>query len=1442
MTADASQVLLDELRADGVQLWVHDGSLRYRPHPALSQDRIDALRAARYEIAALLEDGPQSAEDSLAAGQRPDPLPLSHAQEGLWFLDRFDSLGSAYNIVTAAEVSGPVDLVVLERSVREIVRRHEALRTLIRTVDGVGIQVVSEPQPGQFQSTDLRRLDEPERAQAVTRHLAAHAEHRFRMDQECAFMVEILVLGSDKHVLIITVHHLLFDGRSAEILFRELHTVYEAFLASAPSPLPELPAGYPDYAVWERSVRNEERLRQQAAYWKARLSGTPEALPLPLDHERPLVPDFRGETLLFPIQASLVSELRALGNRHGATLFMVLLTAYHVLLAEWTGEQDVSVGVPVDGRAHRDAEDMIGCFVNTVVIRASAAAQDDFIAILSRIRDAVIEAHDHRHVPFHRVVAEIGQPRPVSGQPLFQVMFSHLVEDNPRLGNETDLKLMEPEGTSAKFDLSLFAAEQGDKVTCTLEFATALFERASIERLAVRYLRILETMAAAPATLAGNLPLPQAELDLLIRRWNTDDPSIDTGHTLPELIEDSAAAHPDAPAVVCDDGGLTYGELNKLANRVAHRLRSAGIGAESVVAVCAERSPELVVALLGVLKSGAAYLPLDPSYPAERLTYMLADSLADALLTTEGLALTITSGLSLPLEAVLEPDGVWGQWPDTNPAPEIVPDNAAYVIYTSGSTGRPKGVVVAHRGVVNRFAWQQRVIPLAPDDVVLHKTPVSFDVSVWELFLPLAVGARLVLAAPERQGDPAHLRDLIRRYDVTTAHFVPSMLRAFMAGNEDEAALRHSTLRYVVCSGEELPTDLVDRFQAAYACELYNLYGPTEASIDVTLWRCQAGERVRTPIGRPAPNVPLYVLDEALRPVPAGAVGNLYIGGVQVARGYRGRAGLTAERFVPDPFSDGGQRMYRSGDMARWRAGGVLEFLGRTDFQVKVRGFRIELGEVESALRQAEGVADVVAVARDDRVGGRQLIAYVVPANDSLDIPGLREFAATRLPDYMVPSKFTRLERLPLSANGKVDRTALPNPVIEVIAEEDRVKPSTPAELAVAEIWREVLDIEQIGVGDSFFALGGHSLSAVQVLARLERRLGVAVPLATFYTRPTLAHLARLTEAAIRPQLTTQETSLANRLLEEAARRGMSVDVEEGKLRYTAPGATLDERTIALLERHGDLIVRCLTARPRATASPWLRPLTSAADPIATLFVIPAAGSGPSAYRSWAEVIPRDLEVLCLHLPGREERFDENLFTEAAPLAEHIAREISSHLDGTDRPFALFGHSAGGLIAFEVARRLDDPELRLLAVAASAPPDRCDTTDRAATDEELIEALHAWGATPVELLADPAAVAAFLPRLRADLEVFASCQRKWHEAARLAVDLIAFGGSNDESVDPDDVLAWARWTTGRFSAHTLDGGHYFPVPEGARLIDIIIKALSETSRVPELQKKGGDLA
>jgi amino acid adenylation domain-containing protein len=1048
---------------------------------------------------------------------RAGPLPLSFAQQRLWFLERLGGLGGTYHVPTRLRLRGPLDRGALRRALDAVVARHEALRTTFVEVDGEPVQRIAEPGPFHLVEHDLD--GHPAAAAELRRLVAAEADVPFDLEQGPLARGRLVRLAADDHVLLVTLHHIVADGWSVEVLTRELGTLYGAFRRGEASPLAALPVQYADYAAWQWRWVEGDVLQRQAEYWKAALGGAPALLDLPADHPRPARQDHAGGVVPIDLDEALAAGLRALSRRHGATLFMTLLAGWATVLGRLSGQDDVVVGTPSANRGGREIEGLIGFFVNTLALRVDLSGSPTVAQVLARVKERALDAQHHQDIPFEQVVELVQPVRSLSHTPLFQVMFTWqnasgggvalpglaLAPLGPALGTGAEGRV------AAKFDLSLTLAERGGRVVGGLTYATSLFERATVERCVGCLRRVLEEMAADDALAVHRLALlPDAERRLVVEEWNATEAGYPRERCIHQLFEAQVERTPDAVAVVFEEDALSYGELNRRANRLAHALRALGVGPDARVGVCVERSLEMVVGLLAALKAGGCYVPLDPGYPAERLRYMLRDS-APAVLLTQG-ALRgqldgILAGTDAPVLELDAPAPAWASRPETNPdGAGLTPGHLAYVIYTSGSTGRPKGVANEHRGVVNRLAWMRQVHGLGADEAVLQKTPFSFDVSVWELFWPLVSGARLVVARPGGHRDPGYLAEAIRRFGIGTAHFVPSMLQAFLEHPDADGC---TGLRRVVCSGEALPAALARRVDERLPrAALFNLYGPTEAAVDVTWWRCRAADAgTRVPIGRPVANSRIYVLDRGGEPVPVGVVGELYIGGVQVARGYPGRPGLTAERFVPDPFGgEPGARLYRTGDLGRWRPDGAIEFLGRNDFQVKIRGFRVEPGEIEAPLREYPAVREALVVAREDAAGDPRLVAYYL-ADEPIAVDALKAHLALRLPAHMVPAAYVWLEAYPLTPSGKVDRGALPAPEGDAYARRVYEAPVGETERALAEIWSELLGVERVGRRDDFFELGGHSLLIVKLIERMRRR-GLYAEVGTLFTVPVLAELA----------------------------------------------------------------------------------------------------------------------------------------------------------------------------------------------------------------------------------------------------------------------------------------------------------------------------------------------
>ncbi|HSK75700.1 MAG TPA: non-ribosomal peptide synthase/polyketide synthase [Thermoanaerobaculia bacterium] len=1072
---------------------------------------------ARQAEAALRAGGELEAPPLLPV-PRTGALPLSFAQQRLWFLSQLAPEDPTYNSPKVLVFNGPLDLATLAAALSEIARRHEVLRTRFHIVDGEPVQRISPPSPVPLSEIDLAALPPAVRGAEARRLARREAERPFDLARDLPLRVVLLRLGSGERHLLFTLHHIASDAGSLGVLTREVSALYPAFAMGRPSPLPELPVQYADYAAWQRGWLQGEVLELHLDFWRRRLEGLPAVLDLPTDRPRQAVRTHRGGRVTLSIPAGLTERLDALGRSLGATRFMVLLAAFQALLARVSGAEDLAVGTPVAGRDRLELEPLIGLFLNMLVMRGDLSGDPGFREAVDRTREAALAAYAHQALPFETLVDALQPERSLSHAPLFQVMFTlqnALREDLDLPGLR--VAAVEAESRVARFDLSLGVQEAGRGLLAIVEYSADLFDAATVLRLAGAFERLLAGFAGDPARpLSQVSPWSEAERWQVLGEWN------DTARELPEsaslhgLFEAQADRTPEAEALFQAEApgspdALTYRELDSLANRIAHHLLALGLGAEARVGLCLDRTPEMVAALLGTLKAGAVYVPLDPSFPRERLALIAEDAGLALRITRESLLDRLPeSGAGV---VCLDRDAaLLAERPSTRPEVPCRPESLAYVLYTSGSTGRPKGVAVPHGAVVNFLASMRRRPGLPAGETLLAVTTLSFDIAVLELLLPLTVGARVALAGRDTALDGVRLARALKEAGAGAMQATPAtwrlLLEAGWTGGEGFRAL---------CGGEALPADLAEALLARSG-ELWNLYGPTETTVWSAVHRVTAPVAPAAPIslGRPVDNTEIHLLDRRLLPVPVGSVGELYIGGVGVARGYLGRPDLTAERFVPHPFGEAGSRLYRVGDLARRRADGTLEFLGRADHQVKVRGFRIELGEIEAALVRHPAVSEAVAVAvSGDGSGEARLVAYVTAAPEGgLDVSRLRGFLQESLPAYMVPPAFVLLPELPRTPNGKVDRRALPAPGAPAASGEPAAGPRTPVEDLVAEIWAEVLGVASVGREEDFFALGGHSLLAVRVLSRAGKAFGVELPLRELFGAPTVAGMAAAVERA----------------------------------------------------------------------------------------------------------------------------------------------------------------------------------------------------------------------------------------------------------------------------------------------------------------------------------------
>ncbi|OKH59454.1 hypothetical protein NIES2130_09045 [Scytonema sp. HK-05] len=1076
-----------------------------------------------------------------------EELPLSYAQQRLWFLDQLEPNSAFYNIPIALRLVGNLNQAALEQSLQEIIHRHEALRTNFITVDGQPTQIIHTETNWTVSVLEWQHLSPAEQEIATQQLAQEQALLPFDLANEALIRATLVVLSQTEHILLVCMHHIVSDGWSMGVFIQELAALYKAYSQGEPSPLAPLPIQYADFALWQREWLQGDVLQTQLSYWQQQLKDAPALLSLPTDRPRPAVQTFAGATQEFKLSVELTNRLTKLSQERGCTLFMTLLAAYHTLLYRYTGVADILVGTPIANRDHSEIEGLIGFFVNTLVMRADLSGNPSFSQLLSHVREIALGAYVHQELPFEMLVETLHPERNLSHTPLFQVMFA--LQNAPMSQVELaglTISSLPAERATAKFDLSLSMhnsanfAEASPTTTLSTgaglvgvwEYSTDLFDTRTIERMTGHFVTLLEGIVANPEERISQLPmLTQVEQHQLLVEWNSTQAKYPFDKCIHELFEEQVKRTPDAVAVIFDNQQLTYQQLNCRANQLAHYLQSLGVKPDTLVGICVERSLLMVVGLLGILKAGGAYLPLDPDYPQERLSFMLEDAQVPVLLTQQQLLekLPQHQGQVVCLDTDWQfisqssPDNLItlrvrqfrldGNRQDSNCLATVQAANLAYVIYTSGSTGQPKGVMLSHRNLCNHMFWMQATFPLTEKDKVLQKTPFSFDASVWEFYAPLLVGGQLLLAQPGGHADTAYLLKLIAQEQVTTVQFVPSLLQILIEQGGLETC--HS-LKQIFCGGEALPVALQENVLSNLNVNLHNLYGPTEACIDATFWTCKQGiERQVVPIGRAIANTQIYILDEYLQLVPVGVPGELHIGGAGLARGYLNRPELTKEKFILNPFSDElHSRLYKTGDLARYLPDGTIEYLGRIDNQVKIRGFRIELGEIEARLSQYEDMQACCVIAREDTTGDKRLVAYVVPhLGQTPTVSQLRSFLSGQLPQYMMPHAFVMLESLPLLPNGKVDRRALPAPDSRGELEVGFVAPRNQIEETLAQIWAEVLRVEQVGIHNNFFELGGDSILSIQIISRA-KQAGLQLTLKQLFAHQTIAELATVENIA----------------------------------------------------------------------------------------------------------------------------------------------------------------------------------------------------------------------------------------------------------------------------------------------------------------------------------------
>ena len=1110
--------LIRRLLRSETLIWCEQGTVRFRgPKSSIGQSDLESLRVRKKEVVHFLQtSGLTSGAMPLAAAmKRTSSLPTSLTQQRLWFLSQLGMTGTAFHMSGGLRLQGVLDRTALRRALDRIVARHEILRTTFAEVDGEATQVIAAPENGmRLREEDLSRAVDPaERLQAL---MAQEKEADFDLRAGPLIRACLVRLGEIEHVLLLTMHHIISDGWSISVLSKELSTLYGAYVKGQDDPLPPLVLQFADYVLWQRGWLRGDRLQRQSRYWQDRLAQAPELLELPRDHARPPFQSYAGSSVAVSLDAALASGLQALGRRHEATLFMTLLAGWALLLSRLSGQDEVVIGTPVANRTRAELEGLIGFFVNTLPLRIDISGAPTVAELLSRVRLELLGAQSHADIPFEQVVQQLDPARSLAHSPVFQAVLAW--RNIPATGAGVhwpglELRELPAPITTEQFDLTLFLepARDGNGIAGRLSYATALFERSTVERYLGYWMKLLQGMVSDDRQAVHGLEmLPETERQRLLVQWNATQASYPRELCVHELFEEQVRRRPDELALVCGSKRLSYLQLSQRADALARALRDRGVRPDSLVGICLGREVSLVVGVLGVLKAGGAWLALDPDYPPQRLLYVLEDAAPHLVLTQPDLSgrLPETSTKVMLLDAQGQLPGETeravppsGESPQLARATGLNNSHLAYVIYTSGSTGRPKGVMIEHRNAVNFICWGRAQFTPGELRHTVFAASINFDLSVFELLVPLSGGGTVHLVS-----NALELKEAASVATLFSA--VPSAAAALLVAHQELPALEALNL-----GGEPLQQSLVEElYRQTPARRILNLYGPSEATTCSTWTTVKRGSPSEPPIGRPIANTQVYILDRHGQPVPTGVVGEIYIGGAGVTRGYLNRPGLTAQRFVPDPYGAGpGARLYRTGDLGRYLQDGNIEFRGRNDDQVKLRGYRIELAEIEARLRGCAGVREAVVLVRGDLPGEKRLVAYVT-ADAPLPASELRTALGEVLPEYMIPSAFVTLATLPLAPNGKLDRRALPAPEgqdIRVTYED----PQGEIEQALAAIWQTLLHVPRVGRHDNFFELGGHSLLTLSLVAQIRDAFGVTISIASIFASPTVAEVARLIAA-----------------------------------------------------------------------------------------------------------------------------------------------------------------------------------------------------------------------------------------------------------------------------------------------------------------------------------------
>ncbi|MBW4629689.1 MAG: amino acid adenylation domain-containing protein [Brasilonema octagenarum HA4186-MV1] len=1135
-----TEEFLASLQTKGVKIWIDGDQLGCRaPKGVMTAAIQQELLKRKTEILAFLKEAQtatQSTSFPLIPVYRDGELPLSFAQQRMWFLHQLDKESPFYNESLQLRINGKLSVTALEQSINEIIRRHEALRTTFTVIEGVPFQAISPTFTITIPVMDLQGLKEADIQQIVTQEV----RQPFDLGIAPLLRATLLRQEADSHLLILTMHHIITDGWSMGIFFKELEVLYHAFSKGEPNPLPELTVQYADFALWQRQWLTKEVLEKQLDYWKQQLAGAPPLLELPTDYPRPAVQTFSGATKKFQLPEHLTFELVTLSQKSGVTLFMTLLAAFAVLLHRYSGVDDICIGSPFANRNRREIDPLIGCFVNTLVLRTQIEDNPSFSQFLQQVRSVVWDAHAQQDVPFEQVVEALQPERSLGYNPLFQVMFvlENFSLDTLELPGISLTPEMVERGTS-QCDLSLSIWQTQEGLIGSWEYNSDLFEADTIARMTGHFQTLLETIVSDPNHRVGKLPLlTESERHQLLVEWNNTQVDYPQDKCIHQLFEEQVERTPNAVAVVFDNQQLTYQQLNTQANQLAHYLRSLGVKADVLVGICVERSVEMIVGILGILKAGGAYVPLDPEYPQERLSFMLEDTQLSVILSQEKLVSKLGDREARQLFAdckasVICLDSNWdiiNQQTQHNPTTSIKPDSLAYVMYTSGSTGQPKGVSIIHRGVV-RLVKQTDYISISTQDVIAQASNYAFDAATFEIWGALLNGARLVGASKELAISPKDFAAFIKAQTISVLFLTTALFNQIA----QEVPSAFNSLRHLLFGGEAVdPKWVKEVLDNGAPQRLLHVYGPTENTTFTSWYLVQdvPEDATTIAIGRPIANTQVYILDKNLQPVTVGVPGELHIGGAGLAQGYFNRPETTAEKFIEIELFNKVERLYKTGDLVRYLPDGNIEYVGRIDNQVKIRGFRIELGEIETVVSQYPHVQASCVIAREDTPGDKRLVAYIVPQKEqtctstslsTLTVSELRSFLKQKLPEYMVPSAIVILEALPLTPNGKVDRHALPVPDFYSEVADKYVAPRTSIEKTLAQIWAQVLKVEQVGIHDNFFELGGHSLLAIQVLSEINSAFGLDLSIQIMFESPTVAGIAAYIEVV---DLVTQNLSI----------------------------------------------------------------------------------------------------------------------------------------------------------------------------------------------------------------------------------------------------------------------------------------------------------------------------